>query len=167
MTEQEIMDILIQNREKGIAFGFLPVEVQEWCKARMNQHIFNVYRDDEWFNGESCISCSNSHIYTLTKDYKPKPRFDPHFVEFDIDKNGYFYYEGKQYYYRDDVAFEKRHSYIFKGFGGWLYTTDNKQQVWSTVPFVLSDNDNCAVTESNEEAKPIYPTKIRFWRYAE
>ena len=124
--------------------------------------------DYGWGSKQIKICCLNSSVYALDYDYELKPEFVPHWEEFDINENGYFYYEGKEYYYRDDVAFEKRYSDTFKGFGGWLF----KDRIWCTNPQVkthvdIEDGSVSDFVSKDDICEPLIPSKIRFWRYKE
>lgn len=166
MNEQEIISCLKENRKKGVGFAFMPSEVQEWCRQHCSEKIFRILDEGEWPVKETPIMCRPDSIYCVDADYEPKPEFKPDWQEFDIEENGYFYYEGKEYYYRDDVTFERRNSDTFKGFGGWLYDNGNGRKFWTTFLHVIDKNGVFTrVVEPDVDVRPIYPTKIRFWKY--
>lgn len=171
MSEKEIVEYLKANKTMGVALAFMPPDVRRWCEKHQNDDIFMIFDSDyKWVN-IVCppINLGPRTIYSIKDDYEPKPEFKPHFVEFDIDENGYFYYEGKQYYYREDVAFEKRNSDTFKGFGGWLYE-GKAFDSWTTTINLLYGGCLYNYLRSDQNAyettAPI-PIKIRFWRYRE
>lgn len=171
MSEKEIVEYLKANKTMGVALAFMPSDVRRWCEKHQNDDIFMIFDSDyKWVN-IVCppINLGPRTIYSIKDDYEPKPEFKPHFVEFDVDENGYFYYEGKQYYYRDDVAFEKHNSDTFKGFGGWLYECNNGP-MWVTIPHIACEGNLYWYMKLNENQREItapIPTKIRFWRYRE
>lgn len=156
MNEKEIIEYLKQNKEKGIAFNFMPEEVKNWCKS--NNADLMVYDDDwstfDWFD--------KRHVYCLPEDYKPKQRLKPDWEEFKIDEDGYFEFNGKKYYYREDSRFETENRDKFKGFGGWLCLDGN----WRTYPALYREtNDTVCYNGSCDcECEPAVVIKIRFWR---
>lgn len=162
MTENEIISYLKENKNKGVAFDFMPSEVKDWCMARQGEPIFNVYFADGWDNTKTGINCCYAGIYALTDDYEPKHEFKPDWQDFDIDEDGYFQFDGKKYFYRDDARFETENRDKFKGFGGMLF-----DEVWKLVPRVVDERGFAwEVYKLNEKVCPVTPTKIRFWRYA-
>lgn len=188
MTEQEIITYLKENRKRGVAFAFMSSEVQEWCRKHFSERIFYIVDDGAWSRKETSILCCPDSIYCIDKDYEPFKSFKSDWQEFDIDDSGCFEFEGKKYYYREDTLFETENRNKFKGFGGWLYT-EGGHQIWSMTPRIsVCDSDiawsepdikgehqNCSMTprsdvawaESDIEAKPATPIKIRFWRIKE
>lgn len=94
-----------------------------------------------------------------------KETFKPHYQEFKIDEDGYFYFNGRRYYYREDVRFEVENAEKFKGFGGWLYRGGG---FWSTNAMIHSGcNLVDRVGDTIRDITPAIPTKIRFWRCQE
>lgn len=167
MNEQDIIRYLKENKTKGVAFGFMPREVGIWCCEHRNEEIFHIYLSG-W--SDKCgIDCRDNLIYCLAEDYKPKPKFKPHYEEFEIDKDGCFEFEGKRYYYREDARFETENQNRFKGFGGWLYEGKDFD-LWTTVPQLQYGGhlyDSLRSDQNAYERTTPIPTTIRFWRYAE
>lgn len=127
-----------------------------------NQPIFMHFTFRRWEKFKN-ISCSIDSLYCLPEDYKSEPGFKPDWQEFDIDEDGYFKFEGKKYYYREDARFETENRDRFKGFGGWFFDT-----IWRVTPRVIADDGTILKTFAPDTAvSPTIPTKIKFWRYKE
>lgn len=185
MTEQEIIKYLKENRTKGVAFNFMPEEVKHWCGYNSADKIFNVY-NGLCLEPGSVNRFDGRYVYYLSEDYELKHEFKPDWQEFNIDEDGYFEFEDKRYYYREDARFETENRDKFKGFGGWLYT-EGGRQIWSMTPRIsVRDSDitwsepdingehqngsmtprsDVAWSEPDIESKSSISTKIRFWRY--
>lgn len=67
MSENEIIEYLKQNKEKGVAPAFMPQEVKDWCKKHQNENILRIYCVGGW---------SRFGVYFLSKDYKPELKLD-------------------------------------------------------------------------------------------
>lgn len=171
MTEQEIIDYLKENKTRGVAFAFMPSEVQKWCENNLlkTDIPFRKLGRSPSFEPLSWGKLSYDEpfyrecVYSLLDDYEPK--FEPDWQEFEIDEDGYFYSpNGWRYYYNENVRFEVENAVKFKGFGGWLlddhwYNCLPVSAKNESFPFIIA-----SVTSINEQAKPMFPTKIRFWR---
>lgn len=170
MNETEIVEYLKENRNKGIAFDFMPNEVRNWCSEHRDEEIFSIFHHSNW-NGKCGICCRDNAIYCLVEDYEQKPQFKPYLQEFEIDEDGYFYFNDKRYYYREDARFETENRDKFRGFGGWLYERKDFE-LWTTTPHLLYGGhlyDSFIRSDQNaydERTVPI-PIKICFWRYKE
>lgn len=178
MTEQEIIEYLKENKNKGVAFGFMPEEVQIWAKN--NSRELCVYcqpiesTEYEWMRSGSEKQWYLDHLYALPEDFKLKEKLEESgWVEFEIDPtskdflvdvekencndcNEYYYWFEVERFLRDSVDNDRKYT----TFGGWQYK-DNKG--WFTTPQVEIDNGYI----SNNyclEAKPAIPVKIRFWK---
>ena len=183
MNENEIIEYLKQNKEKGIAFNFMPSEVREWCEEHKDESIFNVYYSDGWNIIKSGITCCYAGIYSLPDDYEQKTEFKPHWEEFDIDKNGFFVEEQvnthvspRVYHWWQWTRFLSDHDAKYNDFGGWVYedpiSEDGKKaELLVTSPRILKRGrglTSCLLfSNGKNEAEPAYPAKILFWRYAE
>lgn len=166
MTEQEIISYLKENKKKGVIFAFMPDDVQNWCNKHFSEHIFSIFVDDKWDNKRE-ILCLKDTVYALSEDYESEQEFKPYWQEFEIDEDGYFYYNNVEFYYRDDALFEKRYNHIFKGFGGWLYKC-NDGPVWTTIPHIAYKGElymYLSLDGNEHEITAPIPTKIRFMRY--
>ena len=167
MTEQEIIEYLKQNREKGVAFAFMPEEVKHWCGFHSPLKIFKIY-DGVWLGPWIIRSFNASNIYCLSEDYQPEPEFKPHWEEFEVDEDGCFHDDGdlpcKWYRWFDflNVNADK-----YNGFGGWLYVGTDVEPTWYMTPRIDVGGKTFVWAEADLEAKPAMPMKIRFWRYAE
>lgn len=163
MNEQQIVDYLKGNFQRGVAFRFMPNEVQRWCMKHAEEDIFFRFDDEHgWGSKQIRIWCLNSAVYALNYDYELKPEFfKPDWVEFELDEDGMFSFEGKRYYYREDDRFETENRDKFKGFGGWLF-----DDIWRLVLRV--GDDDGFMMESYQQGMsvlPSIPVKIKFWRY--
>ena len=171
MIEQEIVDYLKENWDKGISFGFMPEEVQNWCKThRSSLYIYSNYGG--WGEVNNLVSkFENTDIVALHSTYDLLEDPKGHWAEFNIDKKGYFQlYTDHHHFlwcrwsdfldaYRDDERGE------FITFGGWYY----EGKGWSMFPLVDLGLDNGKTIPveryaSGEKAEPLVPSKIRFWR---
>lgn len=163
INEQAIIKYLKENKYKGVAFGFMPQDVKDWCLKHRFDKFLNVFDDDAWIVPDSALLCYSSDIYCLPEDYEPKHEFKHDWEEFKIDEDGYFEFNGKKYYYREDARFETENRDKFKGFGGWL-CADGK---WRTYPVLYEEiGDNaCFGGVGGCDCEPAVGTKIRFWRY--
>lgn len=65
MTENEIIDYLKENATKGVAFGFMPKDVQKWCKDHRNEPIFQEYICDDIWSQSKPIFCRDDMVYSL------------------------------------------------------------------------------------------------------
>lgn len=163
MTENEIIQILKDNKEKGIAFGFLPDEVIQFAL----KHKENLkFHDDEgfWIDMEcqykEGYEISIHEIVCLTEDFELKKKSEGEWVEFNI-KDGVFYDAemGVCYKWYEWSCFITKNT-SYEAFGGWQYK-NNKS--WFTIPQVEID-DGCLSYNYCLEAKPVIPIKIRFWK---
>lgn len=61
MTEQEIINYLKENRNKGIALYFMPEEVQDYIWEHQDDTIFEVFID-EWERTENKVDWLSNHL---------------------------------------------------------------------------------------------------------
>lgn len=73
MTEQDIVKYLKQNKEKGVAFAFMPEEVKAWCEKNKDKQIFKSFNDYDWGCETGAIHCYGDYIYTLSENYEVEP----------------------------------------------------------------------------------------------
>ncbi len=187
MTEQEIVNCLKENKSKGIAFGFLPEEVKDWCKIRYSNifQYFSKYDGKENKNGMWKIMSNESYefaadeIICLPDDYELPQKPSGEWVEFEI-ADGLFYYKtldknvmevcGKKYYWFQVEEFLCR--YIAEGFvtfGGWQYEGCT---TWFVTPRLNVESPNGTIYQDSFnvdnyaecDCKPAIPIRIRFWR---
>ena len=92
MTEQEIVSYLKENRTKGVAFGFMPVEVGDWIKANRKKLMGKLICFSDTF-GWGAVNTdkpilSLDYIFALPEDFKPEEKPQENgWIEFDIDEN--------------------------------------------------------------------------------
>lgn len=174
MTELEIIEYLKQNKEKGTAFIFMPQEVRRWCDDhRLDKQIFMRYIG-AWIVLTYVDSFDARDVYALSEDYEQKAQFEPHWEEFEINKDGMFLIDEdteKGIFYAHMYWFEWERFLSqnprYNNFGGWLYVDSEKKPTWYTSPRIDVGGLDFTYAPIDVESKPAYPTKIRFWRYAE
>lgn len=155
MTEQEIIQYLKENRNKGIAFAFVPEDVKNWCEKHKTERIFDCFQNGNW-DTETCIALCLNSVYALSDDYEPEKPFRPHWEEFEIDECGRFIFGDDSYLWHQWSNFLDDNFAYFDNFGGYVYK-ELPQKSWQTYP----------VISYNEKEPPLFPSKIRFWRYQE
>ncbi len=165
MTEQEIVSYLKENRLKGVAFGFMPLQVQNWIRDNKKslKGILITYSDT--FNW--CEMNTDTPVFS--RDYilaLPSGFTLPGWVEFDIDSDGWFSpFKEETYQWFNWIGFMSRHP-CFNAFGGWIYPF--AQDRWYTTPQLEYKNggsgDSVSIDNIEESVKPQFPEKIRFWR---
>lgn len=182
MTEQEIVEYLKGNKTKGVAFGFMPDEVQKWCNNNKTKlKFFDGYatlRGWRDYNNPN-IDIHFLDILRLPEDFKMEEKTEGRWVEFEIDDDGDFCYtvesekggSYKTYYpwyswqkFLEETAEDGN---TFTAFGGWQYPNSS---YWSTYPQVKTgrgDNYSSYYCEKEQgedyPAYPAIPVKIRFW----
>lgn len=173
MTEQEIVNYLKENKNKGVAFSFMPQEVRDWCEDHKNNTIFCAYWQNGWCEGID-INCYAHEVYALPDDYE-MAEFEPHWEEFPINKDGMFFMISDKvyhYYWWNWIDFLNCHHDEYNDFGGWVYESPHsdgeKVEFLVTSPHILERNKDLSafiVLNGKNETRPAYPTKILFWRY--
>lgn len=176
MTENEIINHLKENKNKGIAIGFLPKEVREWVYIPPIS-IFRFFDGKEWIKLEKPFIRDND-IICLPDNYELKKiEKTGEWIDFDINKNGDFEISGIENDKNITIIYNWSHwdkpirdnasKNFINGccaFGGWQYENDSR---WYLAPAIqLNDGKlwNSYVIEESGEATPAIPTKIRFWR---
>ena len=163
MTEQEIIQYLKENRNKGIAFAFVPEDVKNWCEKHKTERIFDCFQDGNW-DTKTCIALCLNSVYALSDDYEPEKLFRPHWEELNIE-NGVFRFNDDGYHYWEVEKFLSDYVGYFNAFGGWLYSGGG---FWSTNAMIHSGcNLVVKVVGDVRDVTPAIPTKIRFWRFKE
>ena len=179
MTENEIIQILKDNKEKGIGYRFLPEEVQKWIYDNFYKDYLVYFNyQGKWVSIDetNLINTSNyqNHIFSLSEDFKLKEELQGEWVEFKINKIGRF----TDYNVDDDdhqISFSfgwhqwseflecsYEHGFDYTTFGGWQYESNG---YWLTEPQVIGKEGLLTtLTDYNEDCRPAIPTKIRFWR---
>ena len=175
MYEKEIIEFLKSNKTKGIAFKFLPEEVQEWIKNHWQDCAILTaggawdttrhYLTNESFGLDSDFDFDDGnrafYVFCLLASYKLWE-----LVEFEIDDDGFFYpYMGED----DDSSYMWCHyielmandnDFIFAG----LQYPD--AAAWFMGPCIRFEGGSYASTSyhPDSELQPAIPKKIRFWR---
>lgn len=173
MTEQEIVYYLKENKNKGVIFAFMPEDVQIWCWTHKDEPIFNLYLTDGWSNARTGITCCDTNVYCLPEDYKIKQEFQPHWEEFEIDKDGFFRIKKESYTYYCWFNWQKFLEDNFdkyNNFGGWCFINSKDDLIWITYKPLINKWNGFTTTCTNsehKEMKPIIPIKISFWRIKE
>lgn len=158
MDEQKIVEYLKKNKETGIAFGFMPKEVKEWC-SKNDSNLVYYSVNGTWFSNDKRSMFDMNEIVALPDSFIQQEE-KGEWVECEIKKNGCFFVNNHYYHWSEWTACLINNNDNFIAFGGWQYK-DNKG--WFTTPQVEIENgylsDNYCL-----EVKPAIPTKIRFYR---
>lgn len=170
MTEQEIVNVLKENKNKGIAYLFLPEDVREWISEDFNNpKLMYLAPNGKWefFHETDFDDCDNV-VFTLPKYYRVKQESSGEWVEFEIDQKGNFhcFIDGDIHYFfwaNWNVFLTKADFSEFTAFGGWQYEDDG---TWFTTPQMFAQECFATLVDYDEICKPAIPTKIRFWREA-
>lgn len=175
MTEQEIIDFLKKNKEMGIAFVFMPEEVQAWAITNPQEILVYSRRIGQekgtWERrGGSDYPLHYDSIYALPDSFQLKQEQKSGWFEYEIDKNGNFYSadaddkDGRYYHWSEWNTCLANNKDNLIAFGGWQYKDDKR---WYLAPVVKLQDDelwDSYVIEENGEAIPAIPIKIRFLR---
>lgn len=161
MNEKNIIQYLQANKRLGVAFAFMPKEVQEWARKNSmklccytRQPIESTYK---WMLDGSYKQIYQDELYALPDDFEPEGCW----VEYDI-KEGRFYEETHGIFYAwHEWSKCMSDNPRFTGFGGWLFDGDDG---WYTTPCIKECNNGSLWNYINGEAKPVIPIKIRFWK---
>ena len=64
LSEDEIIEYLIENKTKGIAFGFMPHEVKNWCLNYVNwKTLYRFVDRDNWREEGKWVSCADDGFF--------------------------------------------------------------------------------------------------------
>lgn len=171
MTEQEIVNILKENKYKGVAFLFLPGEVSNWITDNLNNSNL-LYLDSmgDWqYFKDADFDDYDNVVFALPEMYElPVAKVKGEWVEFEIDQKGNFHCfkdnDMHYFFWANWNIFLKAFSDEYTSFGGWQY--ENISDSWNTFPLIrCGEKASCGVSFSNDD-KPMIPKKIRFWREA-
>ena len=94
MTEQEIIDYLKENKNKGVAFAFMPEDVKEWCRNRYDRSIFMTpYEDYATGSAEEYdirwFQCRENHTILMAKPLCLIDSFDGKDTPYEIARRKY------------------------------------------------------------------------------
>lgn len=172
MTENEIIQILKDNKRNGIAFGFLPDEVIQFAskhKENLKFHDIDGFWIETKYQHEEGYDISIHAIVCLPEDFELKKEAEGEWAEFEIREDGYFnsdiglhlWFEWQRF-----LKFSYNHDIGFTAFGGWRYKNDD---VWYMSPLIDSYNHNChcycnMYKDNEKNIIPSIPVKIRFWK---
>lgn len=172
MTENEIINNLKENKNKGIAIGFLPKEVREWVYIPPIS-IFRFFDGKEWIKSEKPFIRDND-IICLPDNYELKKlEKTGEWIDFEIDENGcYRILDTDMRFHWSEWnkplwIYEKdeNRSWYLTDFGGYLYAGCND---WFMTPRIFYNNrllDHYQKIEIDGKiVKPAIPVKIRFWK---
>lgn len=168
MTEQEIINYLKENKSKGIAFAFMPEEVQKWAKENSRELCCYDQTLDSiefrWLRTGAYKQIDQNGLYALPDEFEEKQQSG--WVEFEINEKGQFIVNSRTRYYFNWFEWwrllEKSmdYNYCFTAFGGWQYKNDNR---WVMSP-KLRYGENYDDSGYDNVCMPVIPTKIRFWK---
>ena len=178
MEEKEIIEFLKGNKTKGIAFKFLPEEVQEWIKNHW-QDCAILTAGGAWDTTRHYLTDENSdfdfddgnrafYVFCLLASYI-QPESSGSWVEFVITDNAFICSDEKEhdrwhYFWWEWQAFltESDNSALgYIAFGGWQYEDDG---TWFTTPQLFAQECFTTLVDYDEICKPAIPKRIRFWR---
>lgn len=163
MTEQEIIDVLKENKNEGRILSFMSEKIQKWCEEHKKELL--VWQSERWYKFDADDICTDDAV-TLPDDYKVKEKPSGEWVEFEIDKKGIFrhFMHGDMFYFfwGDWNAFlTEAYSFGYRAFGGWQYKDCD---AWFLTPQIAMQGHFYNLCTKDDEPKPAVPTKIRFWR---
>lgn len=176
MTENEIIQILKDNKRNGIAFGFLPDEVIQFAlkhKENLKFHDSEGFWIDTECQHKEGYDISIHEIVCLPEDYELKKiEKTGEWIEFEIDENGCYkiLYTDMRFHWSEWNkplwVYEKdeNRSWYLTAFGGWQYKNCD---AWYMYPMILLGDDRyvtCVFKGEVSDVKPAIPVKIRFWR---
>ena len=167
MNEEKIIDFLKKNKTKGIAFAFLPKEVQRWCCDHDSSLIYyqtnNVWND----NSANDVLFESNEIVALPEDFELQKKSQGCWVEFEINDKACFHTESGDFLWFNWEGFLIQ-DYIskkptgFTAFGGWQFESNG---CWYTDPQMIDENEELStLVDYHEKSKPAIPCRIRFWR---
>ena len=173
MTEQEIIRILKDNYNKGVAFNFLPKEVKNWVKhVYQGEKGYLFYNNDGW---EPLLKSTGTiekyTVICLEDSFEPKKDISA-WISFDIDENGYFTihtlaneFSYNWFDYDRFLKDSRKYGWNFTHFGGWEYKEHT--DFWYTSQQILTDEKKGCISNVCDgrfsDNKPLTPVKIRFW----
>lgn len=173
MNEQEVVEVLKGNKNKGIANLFLHEEVRDWVSEHFDEpKLLYLNPLGNWEKFDVCdFDDYDNIVFALPDDYKVKQESKGEWVEFKIDQKGNFHHfaDGDMHYFfwANWGIFLKAFPDEFTAFGGWQYPNCG---AWYMNPKILLsdaiDTHYADVLFQGEQAecKPAIPVKIRFWR---
>ena len=97
MTEQEIIQILKDNKERGIGFIFMPEEVRMWITSNLNKLMYYNGDINKFEKMKERTNCRNYYDLILTID--DSESIEGEWVEFEIDEDGFFCYAKNERHY--------------------------------------------------------------------
>ena len=153
MTEQEIVEYLKENKNKGVAFGFMPIEVKEWVNTSSIYTPYLIF-DGEWKDLSADETVDDKDIIALPGCYFAK---QGGWEEYEI-KDGRFYEEQAS---NNDTG--------FTAFGGWQYSdTYADKDIWYLYPQIYKESIAQRYAsyfgKDTDDVKPAIPVRIRFWK---
>ena len=170
MTENEIINILKENKKNGIGWNFLPEQVKIWTRNIMNYNKCIRFNGEDWIflnDINVCDKTDNTEIIALPEDFELKKKSEGEWVEFEIDKDGEYHLCSDEHYHWSEWNNTLRENYCnssfrLTAFGGWQYEEDN---FWYMEPQLIDEEGNYhSISNFIEKVTPIIPKKIRFWR---
>ena len=178
MEENEIVQYLQDNKEKGVCFKFMPQEVKKWVvKAKNRKYCMVLDSDGEWDSLEDTSDrdytldeVGADSVWCLPSDF-PIRKSNSDWVEFDVDKNGYFHTEylidhgeghsNRSCHYTEwnkMLIHYADNSYI--NFGGFQYKDSD---IWFMSLMAKHSNGNFVPSYGNNEMVSLEtPVRIRF-----
>lgn len=166
MTEQEIINVLKENKTKGVAYTFMPEDVRDWVHDHFKEpKLLYLAPYGKWdlFCEADDFDDYDNVVFALPDDYEPKKEKQGEWISFEIDSKGEFDIGTDSYKWFEWQRAMLEHN--SKAFGGWQYSEDNN--LWFMTPQIYDSVAEkflawaCVGVDSH---KPAIPVKIRFWR---
>lgn len=171
MTEQEVIEYLKENKNKGIALLFVPEDVLDWINNNYsNPKLLYLAPNGRWEKfSETDFDDYDNVVFALPDYYELPQKPSGEWVEFEIDQRGNFHCfkdnDMHYFFWTNWGIFLKAFSDEYTAFGGWKF---KDCEAWYITPQVFLDDHHVIVTFKGEgnSVKPAIPCKIRFWREA-
>lgn len=160
MTEKEIIQYWVNNREEMRVFKHAPLECRFWLKKHPTNALILHQDGYSWY--KPCDVFFDGLVYTIPEDILKEK--ESSFIEFDIDERGMF-----QHQHKSPIQYKKTYWFNYLEavpsigiFAGWYF--ENKSGAgWST--FQMGETETGGFTTiANDWVKPLVPKKIRFYK---
>lgn len=167
MTEQEIIEVLKENKKKGVAYLFLHEDVRDWILENFRDpKLMYLVPDGKWESfSETGFDDFDNVVFALPEYYQEESNGE--WVEFEIES-----YKDKAYRFSADnrvfnwfdwqyfLQYSLECNLGFTAFGGWQYNGSD----WNTYPLIQCGEKASSGVSFSIDDKPMIPKKIRFWR---
>lgn len=158
MTEKEIIQYWVNNREEMRVFKHAPLDCRLWLKK--NPQAALILHQDGYGWYKPCDVFFDGLVYTIPEDILKEK--ESGFIEFEIDDAGkYTLPNGGRPWWEDQMIHTQLHDTRYL-FAGWFF--ENKAGAgWSI--FQMGETETGGwTTIANDWVKPLVPKKIRFYK---